>query len=213
MKSFFRIMIAFFVFGILGFAFFLFKSSTHEQIEGYFCPAHPLLLVALDLNDRDELPHGNALDLGAGSGMDTAFMLKDGWSVWAVEKMDVFMEMLTDTKEAKQFKHKLTALIKDYYKLDWTQLPQFTIVNAMYSLFLEESKEYSKLFDTISKHIIPGGRFVGAFVGELTKDQLLALFKDFNIEHFYIKQNKMVDQYSFPYFYSIMAKKRATSQP
>ena len=138
-----------------------------------------------------------AIELGCGSGLDTAEMINNfNWSVTAFDYQE---EGLTRTKGRihKEKIHKLTTLQYSFEDIaDKVELPQSTLLYSAYALPFCSPNKFPQLMEKVKASISVGGRFTGNFFGLndawndrsemtfLSSDQVKSLFNGFNIEYF-----------------------------
>ena len=127
----------------------------------------PLLLKALQLIKAQDIKPGRALDFGVGSGSETAYLLKEGYQVTAI---DNFKEFLTELKlhEANQpYLSQLTTLHSDFETLDWHMLKPVDLFVALFSLGYIQPEFFFDVWHHIVSLIKPGGYFVGQLYTQL----------------------------------------------
>src|SRR5438105_3724765 len=95
-----------FVFGIATYKYF-FKSWIPYYQERMYKEPRPLLIKALQFCNASTFSEKKALDLGAGSGNDTAWLLKNGWTVWANDKEIESINILSHREDIKSYKEQL----------------------------------------------------------------------------------------------------------
>ncbi len=114
----------------------------------------------VDAADRFPTP-GLALDLGAGTGRDTAELLRRGWSVIAIDREQEAIDRLRalvgpDTG-------RLEARVGPFEEAEW---PVCDLVNASFSLPFTPRGAFAGLWERITGSLRPGGRFCGQFFGD-----------------------------------------------
>ena len=139
---------------------------------------------------------GSAIDLGCGVGNDTVYLLNNGWQVWAIDADSrAFTWLLSQNNLPKNAPlHTITARFET---LDWATLPNVDLVSASLALPFCDPEKFNTVWHHVVSKIKPGGRFAGNFFGVdykgfseqekqqmtfLTKDQVMDLFTDFDIE-------------------------------
>ncbi len=142
---------------------------------------------------------GKAIDLGCGIGNDVAFLLKNGWQVWAIDNQPKAIEMLKARKDIDSFDRLVTVTAGFDDELKWSDLPSVDLLYACYALPFSQPEQFKHTWEHIKEKILPGGRFAGHFFGLnyqgfsenekkemtfLTKDEIYNLFEDFTIEYF-----------------------------
>lgn len=132
---------------------------------------------------------GNAVELGCGAGRDTVCLIKNEWNVTAIDREDVESRIAAklEEEELKQFK-----FLKQ--KFEDIKLENNNLVVANFSLPFCNKNNFKELWNKIDNSILKDGYFVGNFFGKndewkitkeemtfLTKEQVMELFKDFDI--------------------------------
>ena len=135
---------------------------------------------------------GNAVELGCGVGRDTVCLIKNGWNVLAIDRENVESRIVAklSEEELKQFK-----FLKQ--KFEYIELENNNLVVANFSLPFCNKNNFKELWNKINNSILKDGYFVGNFFGIndewkstkeemtfLTKEQVIELFKDFEIIEF-----------------------------
>ena len=133
-----------------------------------------------------------AVELGCGAGRDTAFLIKNGWNVTAIDKEDIESYILEklDGNEKERFKF-------ERQSLEELKLERNKLVVANFSLSFCNKKFFNKMWNAVSESILPGGYFVGNIFGVndqrakfndnmtfLDKVQVYKLFEKFDIVFF-----------------------------
>jgi tellurite methyltransferase len=146
---------------------------------------------------------GFAIDLGCGVGNEVLFLLKKGWKVWAIDSHELAISMLTNRKDITNYKQNLITYQASFDEIDWSILPKADLIFAAYSLLFNDRKKFYQVWQHLVKQLAPNGRFAGYFFGPkfrgfddheqmtfLNKDEVLVLFKDFEIEYFLESENE-----------------------
>jgi membrane dipeptidase len=147
--------------------------------------ARPTLLDALD---RFAEP-GLAVDLGAGTGRDTAELLRRGWSVIAIDGEREAMARLVELVGGVS--PRLETRVARFEDARW---PECDLVNASYALPLAQSSAFDALWSRIVGSLRPGGRFSGQIYGVnddwagtgvvvKTRAELEEMLAPFEVEH------------------------------
>ena len=105
---------------------------------------------------------GFAVDLGAGTGRDTAELLRRGWSVIAIDREAEAIDRLHELVGADGRRGSRRASAR-FEQAEW---PTCDLVNASFSLPFCSPAEFAALWARIVDSIVPGGRFSGQLFGE-----------------------------------------------
>lgn len=169
------------------------RKKTNKNIEKYYD------------NTENEMPNytvkkfielnvepGNAVELGCGAGRDTVYLIRNGWNVLAIDREDVETRIVSKllVEELEQF---------EFFKqrFEDIELENSNLVVANFSLPFCNKNDFKKLWAKINHSVLKDGYFVGNFLGDkdewkiakekmtfLTKDQVMELFRDFEIVEF-----------------------------
>lgn len=169
------------------------RKKTNKNIEKYYD------------NTENEMPNytvkkfielnvepGNAVELGCGAGRDTVYLIRNGWNVLAIDREDVETRIVSKllVEELEQF---------EFFKqrFEAIKLENSNLVVANFSLPFCNKNNFKELWAKINHSILKDGYFVGNFLGDkdewkiakekmtfLTKDQVMELFRDFEIVEF-----------------------------
>jgi len=125
------------------------------------------LLIALELHEREAAVHTRepfAVDLGCGTGRDTAELLRRGWRVLAIDSEPAGVERLvrraSDSGEAVL---RLETQVAGFEDATW---PAADLVNSSYALPFCPPDAFAALWDRIVRSLMPGGRFAGQLFGD-----------------------------------------------
>lgn len=140
-------------------------------------------------NDKIKCKPGKAIELGCGAGNDIVYLIKNNWNVFAIDREDVeerIVKRLTKEELAK-----FTFQKQDF---ETFKLEENNLVVANYSLPFCKKDKFEELWNKIKTSIINEGYFIGNFFGLkdswrevkpemmfLSKEQVMELFKDFEI--------------------------------
>ena len=115
------------------------------------------LLEALARFETEERGPGLAVDLGAGTGRDTAELLRRGWRVVAVDAHHEAAQRLRELGDAVEV---IEARFED---ADW---PETDLVNASYALPFCDAAGFARCWRRIRDRLAPGGRICGQLFGD-----------------------------------------------
>lgn len=165
------------------------------------------LLIALE---RHELEPGArrgepfAVDLGCGSGRDTAELLKRGWRVLAIDSESAGIERLVQGAAGSgDTARRLETQVARFEDASW---PVADLVNSSYALPFCPPDSFTAVWDRIVTSLVPGGRFCGQLFGDRdewaspsrasvkdwgsplgmcfhSKEDVLMLLRDLDVEH------------------------------
>ena len=169
-----------------------------------------------------------ALDLGAGAGNDTAYLLQKGWTVIAVDEQPLSKKTTMGRKDIKSdLKKNLTFIQKRYGQVDWLKVPKVDMIVASHSLLTLDNKKYKSIWKDITSRLKPTGVFVGNFFGVnqgefqstkreemllLSMDEVRDLFRGFSFSYYkeIEKDHQTPSGEKFHYHaFSIVAEKKA----
>ena len=135
---------------------------------------------------------GDAVDLGCGSGIDTAALLAGGWTVFAADAEDEAIRRLL----ARVPVGATDRLRTQVARMEDVELPPADLVWASFSLFFCDPPRFPAVWGRIMGAVRPGGRFAGQLLGDrdswapqtdisaFTRDEALALFDGWALERF-----------------------------
>ena len=134
-------------------------SATWNLWGRYFAAAggdaRPTLLDAVA---RFDAP-GFAVDLGAGTGRDTAELLRRGWRVLAIDREPEALDRLRVIAAPPQ----LDVQLARFEEVDW---PACDLVNASFALPLCPPAAFPGVWGKLVASLRPGGRFCGQLFGD-----------------------------------------------
>lgn len=102
---------------------------------------------------------GTAIDLGAGDGVDSRFLLAEGWRVVAIDKTPGLGERI-----GLDAGPRLDA--RDTTFADVDDLPAADLVFAGYSLPFATEAEFTHVWSQLTAALVPGGVFAGQLFGD-----------------------------------------------
>ena len=165
------------------------------------------LLIALDHHERAAgAPAAEplAVDLGCGTGRDTAELLRRGWRVLAIDAepagIDRLLQQVAEHDDVGRRFETQVARIED---ATW---PVAELVNASYALPFCPPESFPLVWERIVTSLAPGGRFCGQLFGDRdewaspdesfgkewgsplgmsfhSREDVLALLRDLDVEH------------------------------
>lgn len=156
-------------------------------------PPHDILLQALKYFDGFK---GYSIDLGCGAGRDTIELLRNEWRVLAIDNNPYSFDKIKSKLDKKQL-DKFETKKEDFEKLEF---PKVDLINASFSIPFCKPESFERLWNNIVDAININGRFSGNFLGNrdgwknnlkmtfLNKDEIVELFKEFQIEYFEEKE-------------------------
>jgi len=114
------------------------------------------LLDALARFEADGHAPGTAVDVGAGTGRDTAELVRRGWRVVAVDANPEAAARLRGLGDAVE------VLETRFEDADW---PECELVNASFSLPFCAPEGFERCWQRVRARLSPGGRFCGHLFG------------------------------------------------
>ena len=136
-------------------------------------------------------PPRQAIDLGCGDGTETAFLLKRGWRVLAIDSEPAAIPLLLE--KVSEQAHLQTQIAK----FEVVNLLPADLIYAGYSLAFCAPKHFDAFWKKIVEHVKPNSYFAGEFFGERdswadnpqmtfhTEEQVRARLAPFAIEYFH----------------------------
>ena len=141
------------------------------------------------LIEKVKLNPGKAIDFGCGAGNDTVYLIKNNWNVLAIDKEGVEERIAKrlNNEELKKFRFQR----QDFESME---IEKSNLIIANYCLPFCNKNKFEELWNKIKLSILDKGYFVGNFLGLndswngvktdmlfLSKEQVMLLFKDFEI--------------------------------
>ncbi|CAM3030922.1 SAM-dependent methyltransferase [Legionella steigerwaltii] len=103
-----------------------------------------------------------AIDVGCGAGADSIELLKNNWSVLAIDSQaEAISTLISSCPQSLQ--NRLKTKVASFESL--TSLPTSQLINASYSLPFLSSDNFYKFWKLILEALPPGGIFAGIFFG------------------------------------------------
>lgn len=187
-------LILFLLIGCIFFFFFPNQGWNNYYKKKLYLPPANVTQKALNSFSQS----GLAIDFGCGCGNDSAFLLKNGWTVWAIDGEPIAIEILKNRKDISK-QSLLFANSEKFEEINWNNLPKVDLFLAINALPFCKKEKFKEVWSHITETIQPQGRFAGHFFGPryqgftdkerslmtfLSKEEVLELFKDFDIEYF-----------------------------
>jgi len=153
----------------------------------------PLLLRVLA--ERDEV--GHAIDLGCGPGNDTLELLREGWTVHAIDAHAIAVETTRGRAAAADVDDRLTTSIARFAAID-LEPASADVIHAGFSLPFTTRDEFDAIWSAIGKALRPAGIFIGQLFGvndtwardpdrreltAFTREEVHGLLNDYSVEH------------------------------
>ena len=218
-----KLYILLFVFGFLCVGLFTYRYFVKSWAPYYqkklYKEPRPLLLKALTHFPANTSK--NALDLGAGAGNDTAFLLNNNWHVWATDAEKEAIAIIDTRKDIQLHRTNLVLLHNSFIDMPWNTLPSFDFVYASYALPFAAPADFVSIWNHLEQSLKKDGIFAGNFFGPeqggfnwwqkrnmtlLTKEQVQALFASFEIIVFEESHGKD-DRGIFDHSFNVIARK------
>jgi SAM-dependent methyltransferase len=165
------------------------------------------LLIALDRYERcsgGQVEEPFAVDLGCGSGRDTAELLRRGWKVLAIDSEPAGIDRLAQNVSGiEEGARRLETQVARFEDASW---PAADLVNSSYALPFCPPESFMAVWQRIVASLTPGGRFCGQLFGDRdewatprgvssrgwgsptgmsfhSKEAVLSLLGDLDVEH------------------------------
>ena len=135
---------------------------------------------------------GLVIDLGCGAGVESIFLLQQGWQVFAIDQQESAVQKLRTSSLALNTMSHLKTLVAPFEAIN---LPSANLIWAGLSLPFCQPDGFHTLWRKICSALLPGGRFAGDFFGPHhawsgqrdmtfhTKEQILALCAELQLEY------------------------------
>lgn len=124
---------------------------------------HKTLLLAQKYFQLENKIRGMAADLGAGTGRDCLFLLKQGWNVLALDAEQLSIDIILNRVEGS-CNNNLEVVVSPFSEM---MLPnELDLINASFSLPFCKPQDFLQCWQMITDQLAIGGRFSGQFFGE-----------------------------------------------
>lgn len=120
------------------------------------------LFVALGNFEKENHQPGFAVDLGAGTGKDTLYLLSKNWRVLAIDQEPESIKIILNRVPPEQ-RNRLEARLCSFMDM---QLPDHVDLITSNSLPFTKPNEFTLVWQNIVDHLAVGGRFAGHFFGD-----------------------------------------------
>lgn len=200
-----------------------FVYAERRDWPGYFAamagkPPRETLLDAL-ARFEGQTP-ADAIDLGSGEGRDTEELLRRGWRVLAIDSSPEGMQIL-EHRPGLVGRERLTTRVAAFEDLG--ELPKVMLLNASFSLPFCHPDHFEGLWGSITRAILPGGRFAGQLFGDRdswasipdrthhSRGEVEGLLAGFDVETLTENESDAVDHQGRPkhwHMFHIVARKR-----
>lgn len=194
-------------------------AKYYENTLNYISP-HLTLMLAFQYFQIEKQSFGKAVDLGAGTGRDTLFLLEKGFEVLALDKEELAIDIILNRVKPENLAN-LETSVSSFSEMI---LPMnVDLINASYSLPFSKPDEFYSVWEKIVKSLRPGGRFCGHFFGKndgwanesnltfLSDNEVFSLFDNhFLIEYYQIEERLLPEangNLKYWHRYHITAKK------
>jgi tellurite methyltransferase len=135
-------------------------GSWHRYYEAAGEAPRETLLDALGRFEQEGGGPGLAVDLGCGTGRDTAELLRRGWRVVAIDAEKEAIERLRALLDSDE---RLTPVVSSIESARW---PRARLVNASFALPFVPPAAFPEVWRRIRRSLEPGGRFSGQLFGD-----------------------------------------------
>ena len=178
-------------------------------------PPHFLVEKFINMNIKPK----TAIDLGCGAGRDTIYLIQNNWKVLSIDK-----ENTKQIIENKLRKDELKNFEFDVQSFENIHLEKTYLLVSNFSIPFCNKTYFNEFWNKIVNCIFKNGYFVGNFFGLndswantkkqmvfLSKEQVLNLFKDFEIIYFDEVQKDgytAIGKMKYWEIYNVIAKKK-----
>ena len=154
----------------------------------------------------ENLKPGDAIELGPGAGIDSLYMLKNGWNVLGIDNAPETEEDIRQLirKNEEELENRFSFINQKFEEL---QLPKDScdLLVGFNSLFFCRPEKFKDFFQNLADAIRPGGYLLINLLGKnddwnktqsqektfLSREEILDLLKDFEINESGIRENEL----------------------
>jgi tellurite methyltransferase len=172
----------------------------------------------VDALDRFDKP-GLAVDLGSGTGRDTAELVRRGWRVIAVDGEPEAMARLAARRDLDH--SMVTTRLARFEDATW---PDVDLVTSSFSLPFVPADEFGGVWTRIVDSLRPGGRFCGQLFGDrdtwaaegvtcFTRSEVEALLSELTVERLDEEEEDSQDATGTPkhwHLFHVVARRTST---
>lgn len=120
------------------------------------------LIIALNYFNSFGIKSGYAVDIGAGTGRDTLYLLSKGWHVLAIDYAPKAIKII---KERAKTSH-LPIPDTEVNNFEHMHLPeQIDLINSYLAIPFSKPEQFILIWNKILTHLRPGGIFAGSLLG------------------------------------------------
>jgi SAM-dependent methyltransferase len=132
-------------------------QSYYEMLDKAKAGPAKLLVKTLTLIEADKTLSANsapalAVDLGCGTGKDTAELLRRNWRVLAIDFSQAGVDALLQRPEASQYKNNLETRVTSFGDTTWSGA---TLVAALLSLPYGPAATFDTVWQTVVSSLVP----------------------------------------------------------
>jgi len=125
-------------------------------------PRHTLWQAIKFFEEEGKEP-GIAMDLGCGTGRDSLFLIEKNWHVFAIDKQEMALSILSD-RIPQEKSHLIRLQLEEFEKVKFRD--GVDLINASYSIPFCNPTQFPDFWKKLTHHLSLGGRFAGQFFGE-----------------------------------------------
>lgn len=145
------------------------KYKEHLRWKNYFdrtSIGNPNKLVSnfFEAGVYQEAANITILDLGAGNGNDSIFLLNKGYSVYAVDFQDESITRIR-SKIREDTKQNIKLIKSSFQNIEWQTLPKFDVIIAINSISFINEDDFNHLWSKIINQLKPNGVLITRLFG------------------------------------------------